>query len=68
MAVIGTGGMTADGLQDFPIALVSRGPLLRRDLRRLRSVCGLQAVLQATSQKFEEVAAGGRKRLRPAGA
>jgi len=26
-------------------------------LRRLRSVCGLQAVLQATSQKFEEVAA-----------
>jgi DNA modification methylase len=30
-------------------------------LRRLRSVCGLQAVLQATSQKFEEVSAQGRK-------
>jgi DNA modification methylase len=26
-------------------------------LRRLRSVCGLQAVLQATGQKFEDVAA-----------
>jgi DNA modification methylase len=25
-------------------------------LRRLRSVCGLQAVLQATGQKFEDVA------------
>jgi DNA modification methylase len=37
-------------------------------LRRLRSVCRLQAVLQATGQKFEEVAAQRQEELTPAGA
>jgi DNA modification methylase len=37
-------------------------------LRRLDSVCGLQAVLQATSKKFEKVAAQRQEELTPAGA
>jgi DNA modification methylase len=34
-------------------------------LRRLRSVCGLQAVLQATGQEFEDVAANRQEALAP---
>jgi DNA modification methylase len=34
-------------------------------LRRLRSVCGLQAVLQATGQKFEDVTAQRQEVLAP---
>ena len=35
-------------------------------LRRLRSVCGLQAVLSATGQKFDELAAQRQQELTPA--
>lgn len=34
-------------------------------LRRLRSVCGLEAVLEATGQTFEELAARGQEELAP---
>jgi DNA modification methylase len=37
-------------------------------LRRLRSVCGLQAALQSSGQEFEEVAAQRQEELTPAGA
>jgi DNA modification methylase len=37
-------------------------------LHRFRSVCGLQAALQATGQKFEEIAAERQQELTPAGA
>ena len=37
-------------------------------LRHLQSVCGLQAVLEATGQRFEEVAAQKREEPAPAAA
>jgi DNA modification methylase len=36
-------------------------------VRRLRSVCGLQAILEATGQKFEDVAVQCQEELMPAG-